>query len=145
MRRVLVGILCCIVASLSSCNVVPDMVVMKDVNVNDWHEAVTLEFDNNTEQICDLNIMLHINSRFDAQQIALQIKMFSPDSLFHTEQVLLPSPVEWSKPTASSTDMEIPYRRNVSLRHKGKYIFEITPLEDISGVEAAGINFQANK
>ena len=145
MRRIVWGILCGVMVSLSSCSVMPDMVVMKDVDVNNWHEPISLEWENNSEQVRDLSIMLHVNSLFDAQQIALQIKIYSPDSLYHTEQVVLPCTAELSQTTARATDVEIPYRRNVSLKHKGKYIVEITPLECISGVEAAGINFQADK
>ncbi len=142
MHRV-IGIVCLII-TLSACSIMPDKVVMRDVDVNNWHKTISLEFDNKTEQERDLSIMLHVNSRYEAKNIALQIKMYSPDSLCYSEEVFLPSSIEWHLPTASSTDVEIPYRHNVSLKHKGKYMFEITPLECISGVEAAGINFQKN-
>lgn len=145
MRRIIWGILCGVMVSLSSCSIMPDVVVMKDVDVNDWHEAISLEWENNSEQERDLSIMLHVNSLFNAEQIALQIKIYSPDSLYHIEQVVLPCTAELSQTTARAIDVEIPYRRNVSLKHKGKYIVEITPLESIAGVEAAGINFQADK
>ena len=143
MHRIILGILSCF--ALSACSIAPDTVVMKDVNVSDWSEAVSIEFNNDSEQERNLSIALHVNSHFEAKQIALQIKTFSPDSLYHTEQVSLPCTAYLSQTTARAVDVEIPYRCNVSLRHKGKYIFEITPLESIAGVEAAGINFQADK
>ena len=143
MHRIILGILCCF--ALSACSIAPDTVVMKDVDVNSWNEAISVEFNNDTEQERDLSIALHVNSLFDTNKIALQIKMYSPDSLYHVEQVHLPCIVEWSQPTASCADIELPYRQNVRLRCKGKYIFEITPLTSIAGVEAAGINFKADK
>lgn len=143
MRRTIIGILCCL--TLAACTIAPDTVVMKDVDVSNWKESVSVEFNNDSEQVRNLSITLHVNSRFQAEQIALQVKMYSPDSLYHVEQVHLPCAVEWSQPTASSIDIELPYRQGVRLKCKGKYLFEITPLTSIAGVEAAGINFQANK
>jgi hypothetical protein len=143
MRQLVVGILCCVAATLSACNIAPDDVVMTDVNVRKWHKTATLEYDNSSEQERNLSIILHINNRFEAEHIDLQIKMFSPDSLFYTEDVHLKSAIEWSLPAAKSTDIEIPYRRNVSLMHKGKYTIHITPLESIRGVESVGMNFMA--
>jgi hypothetical protein len=143
MRKLVVGILCCVAATLSACNITPDDVVMTDVNVRKWHKTATLEYDNSSEQERNLSIILHINNRFEAEHIDLQIKMFSPDSLFYTEDVHLKSAIEWSLPTSKSTDIEIPYRRNVSLMHKGTYTIQITPLESIRGVESVGMNFMA--
>lgn len=143
MRKLVVGILCCVAATLSACNITPDDVVMTDVNVRNWHKTATLEYNNSSEQERNLSIILHINNHFEAEHIDLQIKMFSPDSLFFTEDVYLKSAIEWSLPASKSTDIEIPYRRNVSLMHKGKYTIQITPLESIRGVESVGMNFMA--
>lgn len=144
MRKKVAGILCCVVATLSACSITPDNIVMTDVNVRNWHKTATLEYDNDSEQERNLSIMLHINSRYEAEHLDLQIKIFSPDSLFFTEEMHLDSATEWDLPTSKSTDIEIPYRRNVRLLHNGKYTVQITPLSKISGVEAVGMNFMAD-
>ena len=144
MRKIVVGILCCVAAASSACSVTPDYVVMTDVNMRNWHKTATLEYNNNSEQERNLSIMLHINSRYKSEHLDLQIKIFSPDSLFFAEDVHLNSSIEWNMPASKSTDIEIPYRRNVSLLRNGKYTIHITPLREISGVEAVGMNFMAD-
>ncbi len=144
MRKKVAGILCCVVATLSACSIAPDYVVMTDVNVRSWHKTATLEYVSDSEQERNLSIMLHINSRYEAEHLDLQIKMFSPDSLFFTEEVHLSSTPHRNLPASKSIDVEIPYRRNVRLLHSGKYTVQITPLGTISGVEAVGMNFMAD-
>ncbi|MBR5863280.1 MAG: hypothetical protein IKY76_01850 [Alistipes sp.] len=145
MRRVIIGIVACSMSLLlSACRVEPDMVVMSDVDVNGWSECTTLTYNNRLTEQCDLNIMLHINNRFSKESIALEITTLTPDSLRLTEQVTLPIDFKWEQPTATTADITLPYRRNVTLRCEGDYVWQITPLESIDGVEAVGINFKIN-
>ena len=143
MQRVFIGIVACTMALLlSACRVEPDMVVMSDVNVNGWSDCTTLTYHNTLTEKCDVNIMLHINNRFTHESISLEITTLTPDSLRHTEQVTLPVEFKWEQPTATTADITLPYRRNVVLRCEGDYVWQITPLESIDGVEAVGVNFK---
>ena len=141
MQKIIISVILCCIALLTACNTQPDRVVMSDVNVAAWHEMATLTFQNKAIERCDMNVILHVNRHLSANEIALLITTFTPDSLRHTEQVTLPVEFTWSQPTATSADVELAYRRNVELKHKGEYIFQITPIESIKGVEAVGINF----
>jgi hypothetical protein len=91
-----------------------------------------------------MSVMLHINRSFKAEEVELQITMLTPDSLRYTEQVTLPIKLNDKRGAMAATDLELPYRHNVELRRKGEYVWQITPVEEIAGVEAVGISFQIN-
>lgn len=121
-------------------------VVMEDVDINDWSEETTVSYTNKqTANNYDLNIVLHVNRRFTAKQLEFEITTMTPDSLRYSEQVTLPVSLSWENPTAVTTDIELPYRRDVTLRCEGEYTMVITPRQSIVGVEAAGINFQMKR
>lgn len=141
MQRWLNGIFIGIVIMFCSCSKKPDAVVMNDVNISDWNKTTTLVYKNATIGEVDMSIVLHVNRAFSAEEIALQITMFTPDSLRYTEQVTLPVEFKPERPTQAATDVEIPYRRNVDFRRKGEYIWQITPTTALNGVEAAGLSF----
>ena len=100
---------------------------------------------NDTEHNYDLSLVLHINRRFTAKQLDVEIVTMTPDSLRYGERVSLPVNFKWESPTTPMTDVAIPYREDVHLRCKGEYKVTITPLNDVVGVAAAGINFQPQK
>lgn len=144
MRLSLKSILLGATALISACSVQPDMVVMSDVNNSDWSEMATLSYDNRTLKECDMSILLHVNRHFEQQSVSLQITMLTPDSLRYTEQVTLNVEQQPQRPSMAATDVELPYRRNLHLKHKGVYVWQITPAQSIEGVESAGIKFQVN-
>lgn len=144
MQRVIKGIIFCATLILCACNIEPDKVVMCDVHRASWRDAATIAYDNTSIERCDMSVMLHINRSFKAKEVALQITMLTPDSLRYTEQVTLPIKLNDKRGAMAATDVELPYRHNVELRRKGAYIWQITPVEEITGVEAVGISFQIN-
>lgn len=128
------------------CRTTECSVVMEDVDINDWSEETTVSYTNKqTANNYDLNIVLHVNRRFEAKQLEFEITTMTPDSLRYSEQVTLPVSLSWENPTAVTTDIELPYRRDVTLRCEGEYTMVITPQQSIVGVEAAGINFQMKR
>ena len=128
------------------CRTTECSVVMEDVDINDWSEEATLSYTNKqTELNYDLSVVLHVNRRFKAKQLELQITTMTPDSLRYTEQVTLPVSFSWESPTTVTTDIELPYRQDVALRCKGEYTMVIAPQQSVVGVEAAGINFQMKR
>ena len=128
------------------CRTTECSVVMEDVDLNDWSEETTIAYTNKqTANNYDLNIVLHVNRRFTAKQLEFEITTMTPDSLRYSEQVTLPVSLSWENPTAVTTDIELPYRRDVTLRCEGEYTMVITPRQSIVGVEAAGINFQMKR
>lgn len=128
------------------CRTTECSVVMEDVDINDWSEETTVSYTNKqTANNYDLNIILHVNRRFKAKQLEFEITTMTPDSLRYSEQVTLPVSLSWENPTAVTTDIELPYRRDVTLRCEGEYTMVIAPRQSIVGVEAAGINFQMKR
>ena len=128
------------------CRTTECSVVMEDVDINDWSEETTVSYTNKqTANNYDLNIVLHVNRRFEAKQLEFEITTMTPDSLRYSEQVTLPVSLSWENPTAVTTDIELPYRRDVTLRCEGEYTMVITPRQSVVGVEAAGINFQMKR
>lgn len=144
MRSVVSNILLLCALAFSACALRPNTVVMEDVNVKHWEQTATIVYNNHSTQERNLSVMLHTTKAFEAEAITLRITMFSPDSLRHSEVVTLPIAPLKSRPSATSTDIEIPYRRGVTLKQEGEYTFQLTPIGSIRGVEAAGINFQSS-
>ena len=130
----------------TQCRMAECTVVMEDVDINNWCNEVSVSYTNNdTEHNYDLSLVLHINRRFTAKQLDVEIVTMTPDSLRYGERVSLPVNFKWESPTTPMTDIAIPYREDVHLRCKGEYKVTISPLNDVVGVAAAGINFQPQK
>lgn len=128
---------------LVQCSKADLSVSMADVETRPWTKSVTVaRINEDTTSRYDLNIVLHVNSRYKAEEIALEIAMFSPDSLCYTERVAIDVISSREGITSQSTDITLPYRRDVRLPAMGNYLFTIQPLQPLVGVEAAGINFQ---
>lgn len=130
----------------TQCRMAECTVVMEDVDINNWCNEVSVSYTNNdTEHDYNLSLVLHVNRRFTAKQLDVEIVTMTPDSLRYGERVSLPVNFKWESPTTPMTDVAIPYREDVHLRCKGEYKVTITPLNDVVGVAAAGINFQPQK
>ena len=143
-RKILLSVVTLLL--FAQCRTTECSVVMEDVDINDWSEETTIAYTNKqTENNYDLNIVLHVNRRFTAKQLELEITTMTPDSLRYSEQVTLPVSLSWENPTAVTTDIELPYRQNVALRCEGEYTMVIAPQQSVVGVEAAGINFQMKR
>lgn len=140
MRLVLCGIA---VLLFVQCKKAELMVAMSDVNIKNWDETATIKRVNeDTVTYYDLNIVLHVNSHFNSDDIELEVTMTSPDAIRHTERVSLTCNSERDGVAAHSNDIEIPYRRDARLSVEGTYTFSLRPLKPLTGVEAAGIHFQ---
>ena len=134
------------VVLLGSCRTTEEVVAMGDVSIDGWSEPVSVTYNNgDTTSPLDLDVTLHVNRRFTAPSIALEITTFTPDSLRYSESVTLPVRVRWTSNRAKTTDIALPYRRDVHFAHKGEYHISLRPLQDIVGVEAAGITFQMKR
>ncbi len=126
---------------MSECNV-----VMADVDIDNWSDETELSYVNQqTVQNYDLSLMLHVNRRFRAEQLEVEVTMLTPDSLRYSERVVLPVEFSWEDTTTPTTDIALPYRTDVNLRCEGEYKMVITPQHSVVGVEAAGINFQMKR
>ena len=144
LRRVLMALMA--VTMFTQCRVAESSVAMRDVSIDGWTEPVTVSY-NNTDptSLRDLNVTLHINRHFTASDIALEITTLTPDSLRYTESITLPVQTKWPSNNTMAIDVELPYRRDVHFSHEGEYSIILRPLQNLQGVEAAGINFQTKR
>lgn len=141
-KGILIPVLTAASLLLTQCRMVECNVKVVDVDTRLWSEKATVTFVNgDTTSMRDMNVMLHVNRTFEAERVQLEIGMLTPDSLRYCERVTLPVDIEWGV-NQQYIDVELPYRRNVHLAHEGEYIISLTPVTAVSGVEAAGINFQ---
>ena len=135
-----------IALSLTQCRIAESQVAMGDVSIDGWSEPITVAYKNtDTETLRNLNVTLHINRRFKAETIALEITTFTPDSLRYSESVTLPVGESWPNAKATTMDIALPYRQDVHFSHEGEYIMVLRPLQSVVGVEAAGINFELKR
>ena len=121
-------------------------VTMGDVSIDGWDTPITVAYKNTeAERLCDLGVTLHVNRHFTAESVALEITTLTPDSLRYSEVVTLPTKAEWPTTQSTTMDIALPYRQDVRLMHKGEYYIILRPIQNIVGVEAAGINFQIKR
>lgn len=145
LHRVAVSVSIIVVALclMVGCSVPENRVVYKDVNVREWNEGATIALTHDGKpRRCDMDILLHVNSDFDARQCAFEISTIAPDSLRYSESVILPISEAQLSETEHFFDVRIPYRRDVEFAKNGEYNIVITPLAPLSNVEAVGVNFQ---
>lgn len=130
----------------TQCRMSECSVVMTDVDINGWSEEASVSYVNSEESSnYDLSITLHVNRRFTAKRLELEVTTMTPDSLRYSEQVSLPINFSWDSITTATKDIDIPYRQEVNLRCEGEYKLVITPQQSVVGVEAVGVNFQTKR
>ncbi|MBO5216484.1 MAG: hypothetical protein Q4F45_02970 [Alistipes sp.] len=120
-----------------------DITLMEDVNISSWREDVVLEF-NNVEDNSTYNIdmVLHVNSRYTAQSCQMIVSVTTPDSMHTSEIVTIHTPTTKQAPGASARDIVIPYRTSVVMPKSGPYYYTMRPSSPLEGVEAAGFTFK---
>ena len=136
-ERILVAI---VASTLCSC-LAPHNVEMVDVDMESWHSADSLVYDNiDTLSLRNLNIAIRYNDNFKQSVLPLKIGITTPDSLYFEEEITLRT----NRPRTSlavATTESISYRTDVVLNQKGCYTFSFEPLSEVRGVEAVGIEF----
>ena len=72
--------------------------------------------------------------------LAILLINVAVNQFVRVERVTVPATVEW-RGNIRRTDIRMPYRHNVRFAREGEYIIGITPVVEVNGVEAAGMNF----
>lgn len=126
---------------LSGC-IAPHTTTMCDVDPHEWSEPVTLVIDNDdTLSLRRLSFVVHYNTAFRDDVVRADINVIQPDAASFSEQVDI-RPAHPYSPSAVSATETIVYREASVLRQRGNYLFTITPLHPVRGVEAIGINIE---
>ena len=120
-----------------------DITLMEDVNITSWREDVVLEFNNvKDNSTYDVDMVLHVSSRYTAQSAQMIVSVTTPDSMHTSEIVTIHTPITKHTPEASSRDIVIPYRKSVVMSKSGLYHYTMRPSYPLEGVEAAGLTFK---
>ena len=139
------GIVCVVVivvaTTLCSC-LAPQNALMVGVDMQSWSKTDTLYYDNSdTLSLRNLNIALRYNDNFKESVLPLRIGISAPNAQYFEETIYLQ--IEHSRNTLMVAKTEsLPYRDSVVLRENGEYIFAFTPLDEVRGMEAIGIEFR---
>lgn len=120
----------------------PTQVEMVAVEPFGWSESRSVIVNNDdTLSLRRIAVALRYNSDFEGETLPLRIVTSSPNALYVEEQVTLPIARPYSASVVAVTE-EITYRHSARLSQRGNYIFTITPLETVKGVEAVGVILQ---
>jgi hypothetical protein len=102
-----------------------------------WAEYEDFYYDNtDTLGKRDIAIAVRYNNGYVADSVALSILCVSPDSLVSEEPFTIHIPhLADMRPEVQT----FPYRRNVILGTKGRYLFRLRPDNAIEGISSVGI------
>lgn len=121
----------------------PEEAYVTDVKCFDPdHTAVVRVENRRAEAQGELKLFLRFDDRFQEDSLTLHIATYTPDSLSTEEfhRLILPRA---RRINALKRVVEIPYRRNVTLREAGSYYFTLTPTRPVEGIEAIGVLFRS--
>ena len=113
-------------------------VEMHDIEQSCWSEYEDFYFDN-TDSLSkrDIAIVVRYGKGYVADSVAMSILCVSPDSLVSEEAFTLHIPhLADMRPEVQT----FPYRRNVVLGTKGRYLFRLRPNEAIEGISSVGLS-----
>jgi hypothetical protein len=102
-----------------------------------WVEYEDFYYDNvDTLGKRDIAIAVRYNNGYVADSVALSILCVSPDSLVSEEPYTIHIPhLADMRPEVQT----FPYRRNVVLRTKGRYLFRLRPDNAVEGISSVGL------
>ncbi|MBO7282121.1 MAG: hypothetical protein J6U73_01800 [Alistipes sp.] len=102
-----------------------------------WAEYEDFYYDNtDTLGKRDIAIAVRYNNGYVADSVALSILCVSPDSLVSEEPFIIHIPhLADMRPEVHT----FPYRRNVVLGTKGRYLFRLRPDNAIEGISSVGL------
>lgn len=127
-----------IVAFVAACGGGSGAVQMNDLEHSCWAEYEDFYYDN-TDSLSkrDISIVVRYSKDYVADSVAMSILCVSPDSLVSEEPFTIHIPhLADMRPEVQT----FPYRRNVVLSTKGRYLFRLRPNETIEGINSVGLS-----
>lgn len=124
--------------AMCSC-LAPQNTQMVVVDSSEWSQRAQIDVANSdTLSLRNIFVAVRTNSRFKSTTLPLKIEVLTPDGRIFSEEYSLSVPsAEGAKIVSQS--VALPYRNDVVLSMSGRYIFVLTPLVPIKGVEAVGV------
>lgn len=130
-------VLLAVVAITTACNTTPRTVEVVDHEGSVWSSAEEIVYDNR-DSLCsrDIKIVVRYDRTYKADSIALRVLTVAPDSMVLEESFVLRVPRLSDLRPDEQTFL---YRSNVVLRHKGEYLFRLTPEKAVEGIASVGL------
>ena len=117
---------------------------MHSVDLHCWSKPVTILYQNcDTLTLRDIAVALRYNDNFEDDTLSVVIQTSLPDVHQFREKVVLHLKREYTASAVTSSE-SVPYRSSSLLGDDGYYMFTITPLRAVEGVEAVGIEISDN-
>ena len=134
-RRYLVAIF----ALLCMSCLAPQSAEMVAIDGREWSQSAQIEIENSdTMSLRNISVAVRTNSRFKDSTLPVKIEVLTPDGrIFSEECSFATTSAEGAKIVSQS--VALPYRNDVVLSIKGRYIFVLTPLVPTKGIEAVGV------
>ena len=122
---------------VAGCDTAKRSVEMHDTEHSEWREYEDFYYDNSdTLGKRDIAIVVRYGKGYVADSVALSILCVSPDSLVSEEPFTIHIPhLADMRPEVQT----FPYRRNVVLGTKGRYLFRLRPDATIEGITSVGL------
>ena len=133
-RYIFIAVMAVLVAACANAN---RSVMMNDTDNSLWSEYEDFYYDN-TDTLAkrDIAIVVRYGKGYVADSVALSILCVSPDSLVSEEPFTIHIPhLADMRPEVQT----FPYRRNVVLGTKGRYLFRLRPDTTIEGITSVGL------
>lgn len=130
-------LLLAVVAVAVACNTTPRTVEMQDHEGSVWSSAEEIYYTNQDSLLKrDIKIVVRYDRNYKADSIALKVLTVSPDSLVLEEPFVLRIP---RLSDLRPEEQIFVYRSNVVLKHKGDYLFRLTPETPVEGIASIGL------
>ena len=132
----------CLAAVASVACLAPQNSLMAGVCISGWSDTATVSYNNEDSLgMRNLNIALRYNDTFKDAVLPIKVGITTPDAQYFEEEITLQINHPNTALTVATTE-SLPYRNNAILAQKGEYIFAFTPLTEVRGIEAIGIEFK---
>lgn len=138
MRSIIRHILLLAVVSVAvACNTTPRTVEMQDHEGSVWSSAEEIYYTNQDSLLeRDIKIVVRYDRTYKADSIALRVLTVAPDSMVLEEPFVLRVP---RLSDLRPDEQTFVYRSNVVLKHKGDYLFRLTPETAVKGIASVGL------
>ena len=130
-------LLLAVVAIAMACNTTPRTVEVIDHEGSVWSSAEEIYYTNQDSLLKrDIKIVVRYDRTYKADSIALRVLTVAPDSMVLEEPfVLRVTRLNDLRPE----EQTFVYRSNVVLKHKGDYLFRLTPETAVEGIASVGL------
>lgn len=137
LRRIVVVAVATMALVMVSCGNTGRTVEVKDFENSQWSAPEDFYYDNSdTLSRRDISLVVRYDKGYVADSVAMTILTISPDSLVFEEPFALHIP---RLGNLRPEEQSFVYRSNVLLARSGRYLFRLTPLAPVEGIESIGI------